>query len=65
MVYRMGGALTSPASAQPGLRPANPRINFYLALQRLMGGVDYGTSEFMQHHERCLVASPRKLTLQE
>ena len=45
-------ASSSPASAQSGLRPANPRINFYLALQRLTGGVDYGTSEFMQHHER-------------
>ena len=45
-------APSSPAFAQSGRRPANPRINFYLALQRLTGGVDHGTSEFMQHHER-------------
>jgi|SRR6516225_10080954 hypothetical protein len=36
-------ASSSPASAQSGLRPANPRINFDLALQRLTGGVDHGT----------------------
>jgi hypothetical protein len=42
-----------------------PRINFYLAGPRLTGEVDHGTPEFTLHHERCLVAPQRKLTLQK
>ena len=56
--------LTTSGDAR--LRPANPGvIELDIAMERLAGRVDHGSSQFVEHHPGRFVASDSELTLDE
>ncbi len=63
---RRPAAFQLAASAEPGLRPADPRlVDLDLAMEQLTNRVHHRSAQLVEHHPGCLIAPQPELALQE